>query len=312
MWRSDNWLGYALDRPMATSPGTAFHYNTASPYLLSGILTKATGERAADYARERLFGPLGISDVFWGEDPEGISDGDALFLQPRDMAKLGYLYLRNGVWDGAQITPPMWNEPILHASLPTGVDGLRYANLFWLDLKTGAFFAAGYHGQYIFVMPAQDIVAVATAAGVGTPPSDVEIALIAKAVKSDEPLPPDPAAQAMLAKRVREAATERPLPISERSALAKTISGKVYRFSDNPLRLQSLTLRLDGPDPSYAYVLKPVRPGAPAKSFQGPIGLEGLCRTGLPRPEGTVPAARGRWSDDRTFVLQFEDLGRSG
>jgi hypothetical protein len=140
-------------------------------------------------------------------------------------------------------------------------------------------------------------------------PSAVEIGLIAKAVKSDGPLPSNASAQTMLAERIREATTERPSQVGDSPALAKIISGKVYRFSDNPPRLQSLMLNLEGPEPSYAYILGPARPSAPTERFEGPIGLDGLYRMGSARPEGAVPAAKGHWSDDKTFMLQFEDLG---
>jgi hypothetical protein len=77
----------------------------------------------------------------------------------------------------------------------------------------------------------------------------------------------------------------------------------------NPLGLQSLMLNLEGPEASYAYVLGPALPSATTERFEGPIGLDGLYRTGSTRPEGVIPVAKGHWSDDRTFVLQFEDLG---
>ena len=120
--------------------------------------------------------------------------------------------------------------------------------------------------------------------------------MIADAVKSDGPLPPDVASQSLLASRIREAATEKPLPVGQTPDIAKTISGKVFRFADNPLRLDSLTLTLDGPHPSYAYAFKPARPDSAAERFEGPIGIDGLYRTGSPRPEGTIPAAKGGWS----------------
>jgi CubicO group peptidase (beta-lactamase class C family) len=207
------------------------------------------------------------SDVFWQEDPRGISIGGyGLYLQPRDMAKLGYLYLRNGVWDGTQILPSTWTERIRHATLPSSVAGLRYANFFWVDPERKAYFALGYHGQRILVIPEQDIVAVITAAV--DAPSAVEIGLIAKAVKSDGSLPSNASAQTMLAERIREAATEGPSQVGDSPALTKIISGKVYRFSNNPLRLQSLMLNLEGPEPSYAFILGPARPSA--RTFRGP------------------------------------------
>ena len=99
MERSPDWQQFILDHPMAAAPGTHFYYSSGNNHLLSAILSKVTGRSAHDYAREKLFGPLGIDDVLWRADPQGISGGGAgLYLQPRDMAKIGYLWLRGGVW----------------------------------------------------------------------------------------------------------------------------------------------------------------------------------------------------------------------
>ncbi len=309
MERSPDWVQFVLDQPMAAGPGTKFNYSSGNTHLLSAILAKATGESALDYARQRLFGPLGISNVFWRRDPQGNPIGGyGLFLQPRDMAKLGYLYLHNGVWDGTQIVPPEWIDRVRHATIPMGIANLRYANLFWVDSGRDAYFANGFHGQRIFVMPTQDIVAVVTATS-HSAASGVEIGMIADAVKSDGPIAPDVAAQSLLASRVQEAATEKLLAVGPAPEIARAISGKVYRFSDNPFGLDSLTLTLAGPNPSFAYALKPARPDAPAERFEGPIGLDGRYRTGPPRPDRTIPAAKGGWSYDGSFVIEFEDIG---
>ena len=101
MERSADWQQFVLDQPMAAAPGTIFYYDSGNSHLLSAILTKVTGKSALDYARETLFGPLGIDDVMWRADPQGVSGGGAgLYMHPRDMAKIGYLYLRGGMWDG--------------------------------------------------------------------------------------------------------------------------------------------------------------------------------------------------------------------
>ena len=113
MARSPDWQQFVLDQPMATPPGTRFYYNSGNSHLLSAILTKVTGRSALDYARERLFGPLGIDDVLWRADPQGVSVGGyGLYLQPRDMAKIGYLWLRGGLWEGKQILPAAWIEGV--------------------------------------------------------------------------------------------------------------------------------------------------------------------------------------------------------
>jgi CubicO group peptidase (beta-lactamase class C family) len=101
--QSSDWTQLVLDRPMATNPGDVFYYNSGNSHLVSAILTKLTGMKTSDYAAAKLFGPLGISTAHWQSDPQGISAGGfGLYLLPRDMAKIGYLYLRGGEWDGRQ------------------------------------------------------------------------------------------------------------------------------------------------------------------------------------------------------------------
>jgi CubicO group peptidase (beta-lactamase class C family) len=92
--RAKDWTQFILDRPMAHQPGEIFYYNSGNPDLLSAIITKLTRKRAAHYAQEKLFGPLGIDPPFWRRDPQGLTIGACcLFLSPHDMAKIGYLYL---------------------------------------------------------------------------------------------------------------------------------------------------------------------------------------------------------------------------
>ena len=168
MERSRDWQQFVLDRPMAEAPGTVFYYDSGNSQLLSAILSKVTGKSALDYARETLFGPLGIEDVLWRGDPQGVSGGGAgLYLHPRDMAKLGYLYLRGGVWEGRQILPASWIEGVRQADVDmreSWARDLRYGSQFWVMPKQDAYLAVGYHRQLIVVMPKLDIVAVVTGA----------------------------------------------------------------------------------------------------------------------------------------------------
>ena len=148
------------------APGTRFYYDSGNIHLLSAILTKVTGKSALDYARETLFGPLGIEDVLWRSDPQGISGGGAgLYMHPRDMAKIGYLYLRDGVWEGQQILPASWIENVRKADVDmreTWTQNLRYGSQFWVMPGRDAYMAVGYDRQLIVVIPKLDIVAVTT------------------------------------------------------------------------------------------------------------------------------------------------------
>ncbi|MCJ7622064.1 MAG: beta-lactamase family protein, partial [Anaerolineaceae bacterium] len=108
---SDDWVQFVLDMPMRDEPGTRFEYCNSGSFLLSAILSETTGMSALEYAQKSLFGPLGISDVTWPENPQGINIGwGELHMLPHDMAKIGYLYLNAGMWAEEQIVPRDWIE----------------------------------------------------------------------------------------------------------------------------------------------------------------------------------------------------------
>src|SRR5207249_2058504 len=112
MRRSPDWLQFMLDLPMVAEPGTRWAYCSGNPHVLSIILTKATRTNALAFARQALFEPLGIHDVRWPADPRGHNHGwGDLQLRPRDMAKLGQLFLRQGRWRGRQVLPDTWIRP---------------------------------------------------------------------------------------------------------------------------------------------------------------------------------------------------------
>ncbi len=111
MVASDNWMQFALDRELVSEPGTQFVYDSANMHLLSAIVQKATGMTALDFARKYLFEPLGIREVKWLADPQGVTRGWAeLKLSPRDAAKIGYLFLNKGQWEGKQVVSREWVE----------------------------------------------------------------------------------------------------------------------------------------------------------------------------------------------------------
>jgi CubicO group peptidase (beta-lactamase class C family) len=206
-----NWVKFVLDRPMAHAPGEVFNYNSGSTHLLSAILTRLTGKSAADYAQAKLFGPLGISVSNWRQDPQGLSSGGfGLALLPRDMAKIGYLYLRGGRWEDKTLLPPAWIDKVTHATVNMNASfapDLRYSNLFWALPDKQVYMAVGYHCQVIMVLPRLDIVAVTTARGFYQ--LGILADTISGAVKSETALPPDPAGANLLANKIREIATEK-------------------------------------------------------------------------------------------------------
>jgi CubicO group peptidase (beta-lactamase class C family) len=302
---SPDWVKFILDRPMSSAPGDIFNYNSGNPHLLSAILTKLTGSSVLDYAKAKLFGPLGISDVSWFSDPQGISSGGfGLWLEPRDMAKIGYLYLRNGKWEGKQLLPDSWidkvrdgtiaSEPIISSyarrSLPTN----RYSNLFWELADKHGYLANGRYGQNIIVFPDLDVVAVTTGRvlfGVN------EFAdLISGSVRSDSAIPADPAGAERLVNRIRDVSTEKPTPIGPAPKTEASISGKVYRFLPNQINVKSMSLTLTDPQPSYDAELYAIDPTRPAPRFAGPIGFDGRYKKGRAKLHSMVGNSRGQCS----------------
>ena len=121
MRSSRDWTHYVLDRPMAAQPGTRFEYGNLVSFLLTSILHRQTEVDTMKFARENLFGPLGIEDVKWEKSPEGIYTGyGELWLRPLDMAKLGLLYLNKGRWDNQQIVSADWVEQATQSHISAG------------------------------------------------------------------------------------------------------------------------------------------------------------------------------------------------
>jgi hypothetical protein len=158
------------------------------------------------------------------------------------------------------------------------------------------------------VLPKLDIVAVITGALKDgyVPKSDV-IDGIAEAIKSDASLPPDSVAQALLAVSIQKAATERASPVGPAPELAKTISGKSYRLSDNDLHVKTFSLNLVGPNPSWEYSIATESLDRPTARLAGLIGLDGLYRKSS-APYG-IDAVKGSWLDDHTFEVERRILG---
>jgi CubicO group peptidase (beta-lactamase class C family) len=157
-----NWTQYVLDRPMAAAPGTSFLYNSGASHLLSAVVSSLTGRPAAELAEERLLIPLGIHDYDWRESPEGVTSGYAgLQLRPRDLAKLAFLYLHHGTWDGRRLVPAAW---VTRSTTDQVADPTyEYGYQWWLDRADGYAYMSGRFGQTAIVVPAADLVAVITA-----------------------------------------------------------------------------------------------------------------------------------------------------
>ncbi len=163
LWNSRDWVQFVLDRPMTAEPGSQFNYNSGCSHVLSAIVADRSEMLTQKFAQERLFAPLGISSVNWSVDSNGLAIGGwGLNITARDMAKFGYLYLNEGVWDGQQIVPAEWVQASTTPHVDTG-QTFGYGYQWWTYPKWGAYSAKGRYGQLIFVIPELEIVVVFTA-----------------------------------------------------------------------------------------------------------------------------------------------------
>jgi CubicO group peptidase (beta-lactamase class C family) len=189
--QSRDWVRHILARKPVTKPGTTFAYSNAGSHLLSAIVADSTGHSTLAFARARLFAPLGIhaehaflpvnidnasraeaqayerAAVAWNTDPQGYQTGwSGLKLPARDLAKLGYLYLNGGRWDGVQVVPAGYVRASIQRQShpPPGGRFDGYGYQWWVTSEHGhpSFVAVGYGGQFIQVIPDLDLVVVIT------------------------------------------------------------------------------------------------------------------------------------------------------
>lgn len=177
-----DWVKYILGLLGRGGEIGSFKYSSAGVHLLSAILTRSTGKSAREFANEHLFKPTGMKeipdyemnsfgfeDLFgkgvkgWVKDPKGISTGGwGLTLTPRDMARFGFLYLNDGIWDQQQILSKAWIAESINAHSAISIAGSRvnYGYLWWLRQEDGAFayLALGDGGNAICCLPEQDLV----------------------------------------------------------------------------------------------------------------------------------------------------------
>ena len=173
---SEDPIRYLLEQALTAPPGTQFMYNSGTTNVLGDVVRISSGQTLVDFADQQLFTPLGITSFDWVGFPLAphiAVASSTLYLRPRDMAKIGQLYLQGGVWNGDRIVSQEWvaestgesiQVPPSEDPLPGFVDGYGYQ--WWRGTfangDTATYFAAGWGGQFIFVLPELDMVIVFT------------------------------------------------------------------------------------------------------------------------------------------------------
>jgi CubicO group peptidase (beta-lactamase class C family) len=306
-WRGlkTSWTAEFFKIPLAHSPGAKYVYTSAASYMLSAILTKATGKTLHDYLRPRLFEPLGIEGEQWDLAPDGINPGgNGLTCKPEDLLKFGVLHLRRGVWGGKRILPADWIES---ATRRRGADGYGYH---WVTGAQSEFFAMGLFGQLIGVFPGYDAVIVINSAIQHTEAcSRVLVPLLRRHLSA---LFPESGVEEADGERALSAAVAKlsapePLPPGA-PPRPELLGSRRYMLSPNLLRFHELTIQVS--EDACVLQLRNERGGYAIRSGIG-HWIEGKTRLPGARLhhgydlEGTPVMAGARWKSDNTLEMDW-------
>jgi CubicO group peptidase (beta-lactamase class C family) len=305
--------------PMRDKPGERFEYNTMLTHMMSAIITKSSGESTNKFADKYLFNPLGIKSYRWTKSSDGYYHGGSdIFLTSRDMAKFGYLFLKNGWWKGQKIIPEKWvkESTSLKVKIPDNVNyaaDLDYGYWWWIQDK--GYMAWGAGGQYIIIRPDLALLVVITANGFndinrykGFMKSFLED-YIYSAVKSDSPLKLNPPASSELKNILDELEYPKEIPNKGISKIEQKISKNKYIFESNETGFKSFILSFNNSDECiWQYSVGNQR-------VKLNVGLKGKYKItkidfsmGV-NPEGEEIACKGYWKNNDTFIIEHHIIG---
>ncbi|MFN0100837.1 MAG: serine hydrolase domain-containing protein [Bryobacteraceae bacterium] len=298
---SPDWAAFIMSLPMRSDPGSQFAYCSCNNHLLSSLVTAATGESLLQFVVKKLFQPIGIKNFIWPSDSKGRSHGwGDLLLHPRDMARLGFLFLNQGKWGDTQIVPESWVRESSAASV-TVRPGVGYGYSWWINTaRPPVFEAIGRGGQRISILPKENMVVVFTGGGADT---DQIAPFLFRAIRSDRAIPENPAGQEKLKQALLRSTNVVAEARNVRTPkLAKNASGVAYALSANPLDLRSMQFEFRGKKEA-AVVLQFEK-----AKWTVPIGLDGNRRFAPVGPHGLSVATVGRWLSDSEFVLDLDTV----
>lgn len=303
-----------FDLHFSSKAGEKFLYDSGATHLLSLIISRATGMSAEAYAKKHLFEPLKIKDYKWDKDPNGTHLGGwGLYLKPKDMAKFGYLIMKKGKWNNKQLVPKEWIETATSKHIEAYWGDKRaddYGYLWWLN-PVGGFRADGYGGQYIFIIPEKDLVAVFTS-GVNysekMQPINCLNNYILPSIKSTKALKPNPVSNRELENLVKSFEHPKPQKTAKMPEISKKISGKTFKMDSNIKTIcfefknkNTCTLNISQIDDTHKLV----------------VGLDGVYRISKASKVGGFTlypyydkvALRGSWINDNTFEIEWHYVG---
>lgn len=252
--QNDDWIRSFLAKAPVDKPGTVFRYNNTATFMLSAIVQQVTGETLYDYLKPRIFDPLGMKNIDWDLNNQGINLGMiGLRLHTEDMAKFGQLLLQKGKWNGKQLIPETWVAEATSKKIdshggnekmpPETNDWVQgYCYQMWRCRNNGVRLD-GMAGQFVLILPDQDAVIVLTANAQNTQKElDLAWNYLLPAIKSSSPIAEDSVAyKSMLAKSASLILP--PFAVtSAASTLPERISGKTIELDENNYGIKELIL----------------------------------------------------------------------
>lgn len=186
MWETDDVIGYVLRKPLEAEPGKKFNYTNGVPTVTGEIIRNASRMEVDTFARKYLFDPLGISEFLWTSYPDGSIETDGgLALRPRDLAKIGQLFLDEGVWNSEKIISEQWVMESTRERLRFGKANRWGYGYHWMraewqigDRVVNSYFVPGDGNQILAVFPRLRMVVVFTAGNYGRDPKSTYYALV--------------------------------------------------------------------------------------------------------------------------------------
>jgi CubicO group peptidase (beta-lactamase class C family) len=163
-----DWITFTIDQPMSAEPGSRWNYNSGASELLAHIFRRATGIDIEEYASRHLFSPLGIDRWYWKRTPAGVVDTEGgLYLEARDLAKIWYLFVRDGMWEGKRVVSSEWVKSSVAPAIAVGpqANAPQYGYKWWLyrnplDPTRFVWTGSGFGGQAPMAVPEDDLVIV--------------------------------------------------------------------------------------------------------------------------------------------------------
>jgi CubicO group peptidase (beta-lactamase class C family) len=321
MRRSDQtWVKTFLSLPIQHAPGTFFLYNSGATYMLSAIITKLTGKTVLDYLTPRLFKPLEIEGADWEVSPQGINNGYAgLRVKTEDIAKLGILYLQNGIWNGKRVLNADWVKEATTYKVPNAAAKGKDENSDWQQgycyqfwrCRHDFFRGDGAMGQYCLVSrDLNTVIAITSETANMQTVLDAVWDNLLPGIKTGT-LPLDGANQSALKQKLASL-TLLPQKTGLGQAIQTQISGKNYTIQNNNLNIKQASLSFN--KNSYNLILNNDQTiykviGGLDNWINGETSLPGAPPNFAYGNKDSIPtkvAAAGVWVDDKTFVMTLQ------